>query len=139
MTKFSRRKADEVPDRNSDNAQRRSRPADRGPWSPRQIDALYGQGRERPNLKADTKIQKPQFPEDRHDARLGRYSNDVPLRGDRAWLRGGGEGHRPNMDTGKYDISNQPDRRAAGGGRCTASGLDMKSSPFSAAHRTWKD
>jgi hypothetical protein len=77
--------------------------------------------------------QKNQFPEDRHDEKRGRYSNDVP---ERSWLRGGGEGHRPNMDRGKLDPSSVPPKAATG---LKATGRDIPKSPFSAAHKTYSE
>jgi hypothetical protein len=138
MARFSRKKADEVPDKHSDNAQRRTRPEDRGPLSPKVISDVYAKGRDRPDMAAGDHrdLQKPQ---DSIERRARDYDADVPLKGDRVWLRGGGAGHRPNMDRGKYDISDQPDRRAGGGGRNTASGRDMAASPFSAAHAARRD
>ena len=134
MTRYSSQKADEIPDRDSDNAKRRTRPADQGPPSPKAVSNIYSKGRETVSRKdwLAPDHQANQFPEDKHqDNGRGRYHNDVPLKGDRAWLRGGGEGHRPNMDTGKYDISNVPQRPP--GPRNPASGRDRHQSPFSGA------
>jgi len=133
MARFSTTAADEVPDRNSDNARRRTKPADCRPYSPARIGAIYRKGKSTPDLggKGDA-AQKNQFSEDQHSRT---YNNDVPLTGDRAWLRGGGEGHRPDLDRGKFDLGNKPDRSAAGGRPNKASGQDCHKSPFSAAHR----
>jgi hypothetical protein len=129
MTRYSSKSMDEVPDKDSDNARRRTRPADHKPWSPAAIDRLYAKGKESPDMKASQKEYENQDPIDRHGPK---YRNDVPLEGDRAWLRGGGEYHhiygsrnqnpaaRPKMDRGNK-----------------ASGQDMHKSPFSAAHKTY--
>jgi hypothetical protein len=101
------------------------------------VEATLYNGRKPDMAAGDHRdLQKPQDPIER---RAKDYDNDVSLKGDRAWLRGGGEGHRPGMDRGKYDISDQPDRRAAGGSRNTATGRDMAASPFSAAHAASRD
>jgi hypothetical protein len=148
MARFSRQAADEVASKDADASQRRTRPADKGPYSPKHVDDLYAKGAklnphprgtvgdgltDRKTRERDIRLQKPQDPiEDREPT----YLNDVPLMGDTAWLRGGGEGHRPNMDTGKLDRSDRPCKPAKG---LNASGSDMKSSPFSAAHRTYSE
>jgi hypothetical protein len=146
MARFSRQAGAEVPSRNSDEAQRRTRPADKGPYSPKQVDDLYAKGAklnphprgtvgdgltDRKTRERDIRLQKPQDP---IEGREPSYDNDVSLKGDRAWLRGGGEGHRPNMDTGKLDISDRPGKPAKG---LKASGTDCHQSPFSAAHKTY--
>jgi len=137
-TKRYSEKTGEVPSRNDDNRLRRSAPADVGPPSPEKLKRLYDEGRTRLTKKQwlAPDHQANQDVEDFHDKAkapgFNGYDNDVP---EKSWLRGGGEGHRPNMDVGKFDISNKPDRVAPGGGRNKASGQDMHKSPFSAAHR----
>jgi hypothetical protein len=138
MTKFSRRAAAEVPDKNSDNARERIRPRVEGmPLRPSAISDIYSKGKIRPygtagdgladrkTRERDVRLQKPQDP---IEGREKSYGNDVS---EGSWLRGGGEGHRPNMDRGKYDISDKPGKPASG---LKASGTDCHSSPFSAAH-----
>jgi hypothetical protein len=131
MTRFSRKTEDEVPQRHDDQGPRRTRPADRGCPSVKAFNRIYNEGRDRPNMKASKVPQRNQDPIDAHGPG---YDNDVPLTGDRAWLRGGGIGHRPNLDHGKYDISNAPPKVPSG---LKATGKDMTKSPFSAAHRTY--
>jgi len=97
-------------------------------------DTLYT-GREHISKKDwfNAEHQENQMVEDKHfDHGRGRYRNDVPLKGETAWLRGGGEGHRPNMDRGKLDITDRPPKADRGN---KASGQDMPKSPFSAAYR----
>ena len=77
MTRFSRSAAAEVPDKHSDNAQRRTKPADKGPYSPKQVDDLYAKGAklnphprgtvgdgltDRKTRERDIRLQKPQDP-----------------------------------------------------------------------------
>jgi hypothetical protein len=134
MSKYSSKSQDEVPSRKSDASQRRSAPADSGPYSPSKIAAIYAKGKEGPgkNWAPDEHL-----PQDETEKRAKDYLNDVPLKGERAWLRGGGEGHRPNMDEGKLDPSNVPPK--ATGPRNTASGRDITASPFSAASHDRRD
>jgi hypothetical protein len=139
MTRYSGKARDEVPQKRSDEGQRRTRPADVGPASPKKIADIYAKGKETISRKEwlHEEHQANQFPEDKHqDNGRGRYDNDVPR--DR-WARGGdlsGDG-RPGFDRGKFDIANKPQKPT--GPRNTASGTDIKASPFSAAHKTWKD
>ena len=135
MTRYSRKAGDEVPDKHSDNARRRTAPRVEGmPLSPKAISDIYRKGKTitQPH---DPEHQPPQFAEDAHGPG---YHNDTS-----GWVRSKGEDStrdRPGgFDHGKLDISNKPDRRAAGGSPNTASGQDMKSSPFSAAHRTYSE
>ena len=127
---------DEISDKHSDNAQRRTKPEDQGPASPKKIADIYAKGKEIIPRKEwlHSEHQENQMPEDRHDNGRGRYDNDVP---EKSWLRGGRRGgeDRPTFDRGKYDLGDKPDRRAAGGSPNTASGADMPKSPWSAAYR----
>jgi hypothetical protein len=76
-------------------------------------------------------LQKPQdHDHDGGESRAATYDNEVPLTGDRAWLRGGGDGHRPrNFDGGGSDMT-KPAKGLKGGGNC-------EKSPFSAAGRNF--
>jgi hypothetical protein len=134
-TRYSE-KTGEVPSRNDDNRLRRTAPANVRPPSPQKLDRIYNEGRRRfPEMNATQEHQKPQFSE---DERHRNYDNDTPPT---RWARGGplGGAGRPGFDNGKLDIQNQPDRHAAGGGKCKASGEDCHSSPFSAANNTVRD
>ncbi|WP_074830436.1 MULTISPECIES: hypothetical protein [Bradyrhizobium] len=137
---------------------RRTVEADRGPLSPRAIDAVYAKGRK--TIRHDSKewigheTQPPQFVE---EARHRNYTNDVPLKGERAFLRGGGDsqhiyGSRNQNPDAKHGISGQEaarKRSEAGektdgtakyphpSGRFTGTGQDCNKSPFSAAHKTY--
>jgi hypothetical protein len=109
--------------------------ADRGPSSPKRIEAVYAKGREYPLGKtAKThEHQKNQFAEDRHDNAKGRYDNDTS-----GWVRGEGSingGLYPLFDHGKLDPNSVPPK--ARGPRNTASGENAESSPLSAANKTW--
>jgi hypothetical protein len=129
MSRFSRKAGEEVPDKHSDNADRRTVPGDLKPRSPARIEALYAKGKRTPDMGSQNNAaQKNQMPEDRHSPN---YDNDVP---EGSWLRGGGEGHRLNMDTGKLDPSSKPPKPASG---LRASGQDIKASPFSKANKTY--
>jgi hypothetical protein len=132
MAKYSIKARDEVPDKHSDNAQRRTRPADIPALSPKAINDLYAKGRLRPKMRAEDH-EAPQELGDRNNLRAPNYHNDVPLTGDRAWLRGGGRGGEDNpcFDAGKLDVADKPPKPAKG---LTASGQDMQKSPFSAAY-----
>jgi hypothetical protein len=66
MTRYSSKSMDEVPDKDSDNARRRTRPADHKPWSPAAIDRLDAKGKESPDMKASQKEYENQDPIDRH-------------------------------------------------------------------------
>jgi hypothetical protein len=125
---------DEVPSRKSDEAQRRTKPEDNRPYSPKRIEAIYSKGKETPSLgsKSD-EAYRCQFKEDQHGKG---YCPEVPSG---EWRRGGrlGGSGRPGFDRGKFDISNKPDRRAPGGRPNTASGQDAERSPLSAARKTW--
>jgi hypothetical protein len=95
---------------------------------PRRLtEAAIYTGRQRPNMHADPGQQRPQ---DAIDQRAKNYDNDLPLKGDRAWLRGGADGgcSRPT-----FDHSNGRGTQPAKG--LKASGADATKSPFSAAHR----
>jgi hypothetical protein len=139
MARYSSKSLDEVPSKDT-NADKRKKPhvANRPPYSPAQVEALYNKGKEtvgrREWLHADH--QANQDPIDRHqdNGRWGRYDNDC-----KGYVRGaGGDAtkDRPGgFDHGKYDIGNKPDRHAAGGKPNTATGSDVSQSPFSAAHR----
>jgi hypothetical protein len=135
MSRFSR--GGEVASKHSDKADRRTVPGDLKPRSPAQIDALYAKGRTLPLGRGGKthEHQANQFPEDKHDDAKGPstngYQNEVPAT---SWLRGGGEGHRPNMDTGKLDPSSKIPKPAAG---LKATGKNMEASPFSKAHNTY--
>jgi hypothetical protein len=126
MTRYSSKSADEVPDKHSDNARRRTAPADLGPASPREIDRIYRMGKTVTQPK-DPEHQPPQFPEDKRDEKAGRYSNDVKP----GWLRGSGiEGAcaRPT-----YDHQPEHQHKVPKGNKAT--GQDCDKSPFSAAYR----
>jgi hypothetical protein len=135
MPRYSSKSRDEVADKHDDRAQRRTVPGDVRPFSPERIDRLYAKGKETISRKEwfHETHQANQFIEDHHDNARGRYDNDVP---EKSWLRGGGEGHRPNMDVGKLDVSNRPPKVPTG---LEANGRDMTSSPLSAARETWID
>lgn len=109
MAKYSIKARDEVPDKHSDNAQRRTRPADIPALSPKAINDLYAKGRLRPKMRAEDH-EAPQELGDRNNLRAPNYHNDVPLTGDRAWLRGGGRGGEDNpcFDAGKLDVADKP-------------------------------
>jgi hypothetical protein len=158
MTRYSSKSRDEVPEKDSDRGQRRTKPADQGPPSLKAVSDIYAKGRERPDLAQGDKrdLQKPQSPEDQ---RQKNYHNDVPLKGERAFLRGGGEGSiygtkntriphgSPEMGLKGQETAR---KRAEAGdkynnagavsqpsGRFTGTGQDMPKSPFSAAHKTY--
>jgi hypothetical protein len=133
MTRFSRGAKDEVPDKHSDNAQRRTKPEDHRPYSPKRVDALYAKGKETVSRKdwLGPDHQANQDPEDKHqDHRRGRYHNDT-----KGWLRGHGSvdgALLPTFDHGKLDPASTPPKPASG---LKASGKNCERSPFSAAHR----
>jgi hypothetical protein len=132
MTKFSRRAADERPDKHSDNAQRRTKPADSRPYSPARIEAIYSKGKETVSRKDwfHETHQVNQFPEDEHDNGRGRYDNDT-----KGWLRGHGSVNGallPTFDNGKLDPASKPPKPASG---LKASGQDCHKSPWSSAYR----
>jgi hypothetical protein len=136
MSRFSRKAGDEVPSRHSDAAQRRTRPEDVRPYSPKRIEALYSKGKTLPLGKGGEthEHQPPQFAEDKRDEKRGKYTNDV-ARG--SYLVGaGGDGRPPHFDSGKYDPNSKPPKPASG---LRASGRDIAASPFSAAHRTYSE
>lgn len=130
MARYSSKSLDEVPSKDADAAKRRTKPEDHRPYSPKAIDAIYRKGKTitRPR---DPEHQPPQFPEDQH---AKGYDNDVPLKGERSWLRGGGRGgeDRPTFDRGHFDNNSKPPKPASG---LKASGQDCSKSPFSAAYR----
>jgi hypothetical protein len=127
MTRFSRKAADEVPDRDGDNARRRIAPRVAGmPLSPKAISNIYKKGKTVTQPK-DPEHQPPQFREDQH---AKGYDNDCS-----GWVRGaGGDGRGPCFDHGKLDPASKPPRPAKG---LRATGQDMTKSPFSKAHRTF--
>jgi hypothetical protein len=132
MTRFSRGAKDEVPDKHSDSAQRRTVPGDVRPYSPKRIDDLYAKGKETVSRKEwhHTEHQENQFIEDHHDNGRGRYDNDC-----KGWVRGEGSingGLHPQFDHGKLDPNNVPPKIPTGN---KASGQDCHKSPFSAAYR----
>jgi hypothetical protein len=130
MTKANR-SGIEVPDKNSDNARRRTRPEDVGPASPKAIADIYRKGKTVTQPK-NPEHQPPQFVEDRH---APNYDNDVK----RGYLRGEGEdGHNKYcFDSGHFDQASTPQKPS--GPKNRASGRDAGSSPFSAAHKSWKE
>ena len=75
-------------------------------------------------------------PDGNHDeSEPANYSNEVPLTGERAWLRGGGSGHRPTgFDAGPVHSKNpiKGEKNNAKDGDCTKS-------PFSAAANTYDE
>jgi len=121
-------------DKHFDNDQRRTKPEDNRPYSPKRIEAIYSEGKETISRKEwfHETHQANQAPEDHHqDNGRGRYDNDVPR--DR-WARGGdlgGDG-RPHFDHGHFDQASKPPKPASG---LKASGKDMTKSPFSSAYR----
>lgn len=134
MTKFDRQKGQEVPDRDSDNARRRTKPEDHGPLSPKAVARVYDKGVD--TIRHDSKewigtnYQANQDREDEHDNKRGRYDNDT-----KGWVRGEGSldgGLYPHFDHGKFDKSSVPQKPS--GARNKASGQDMTKSPFSSAH-----
>jgi hypothetical protein len=136
MSRYDSKTHDEVASRKSDAAQRRTKPADMGPPSPAKLAKDYAKGRERVSHKDwfAPDHRENQFPEDAHDNGRGRYENDVPLTGERSWLRGGGSGHRPTgFDAGP--IHGLPTSNKSG--KCEADGRNLEKSPFSAASKTY--
>jgi hypothetical protein len=137
---------------------RRTVPKDQGPYSPKEIDRLYAKDKIDGHKHADG---DGFFTKQNHaiDGRLPTYDNDTPSTGRRGWLRGAdgnaAEGHLAFDSYSKKpplrDRDTQPDTgldgsrperpavknsmgTASGGLKNTASGQDMKSSPFSKAH-----
>jgi hypothetical protein len=133
MTRYSSKSMDETADRDSDNAQRRTRPEDHRPYSPAEIEKIYAKGKETISRKnwLHEEHQANQFIEDKHqDNGRGRYNNDT-----KGWLRGHGSVNGalyPSFDHGKLDPASKPPKPASG---LRASGQDMTKSPFSAAYR----
>jgi hypothetical protein len=76
-------------------------------------------------------LQKPQdHDHDGGESRAPSYDNEIPNDGPRAWLRGGGSGHRPKgFDGGGSDVG-KPAKALKGGGNC-------EKSPFSAAGKNF--
>jgi hypothetical protein len=104
--------------------------------TPDQLDRILNDSNDskiKPNMAASKTAQRNQFAEDRH---APGYDNDVPLKGERSWLRGAGRGgeDRPTFDRGKLDASSKPPKPASG---LKATGLDCHRSPFSKAHSTY--
>jgi len=130
MTRFSRKAGDEVPLKHADEGQRRTKPADCGPRSPKEIEAIYSRGKVPDGIRSGTthEHQKNQFTEDKHDKN---YDNDC-----KGWVRSQDEDSTLNRPGG---FDHFPKRDGAGGGRCTASGQDIKASPFSAASHATRD
>jgi hypothetical protein len=134
MTRFDRSKSDEVPERDSDKARRRTKPKDVGPASPKAIDALYAKNNRTADLaKGDHRdLHGPQFEIDQcADPGYGDVNN---------WLNGKGSVDRAqgaNFDRGSFDKSSPPQKPT--GPRNTASGKNMERSPFSAAHKTYSE
>jgi hypothetical protein len=108
--------------RKHSDAQRRTRPADKGCPTPQQFHKIYNEGRKRPSMGTEgDEARRNQFPGDRH---APGYSNDVKD----GWITGsGGDGA-----TAKPGFDHSAPRKAPGG--LKASGADMTSSPFSKAH-----
>jgi hypothetical protein len=120
------------------NSRARTKPADRGPYSPEAIEKLYDKSDDAPFRRAgpdglitrkqhasEEAARGPQFVEDKHGEG---YNPDVPL----DWRRGGGAKHAEGYPG--FDPVGNP-KPAKGGGRITGSGRDIKESPFSAAYR----
>lgn len=122
ITRYSDKAMREVPEKDSDVARRRTKPADRGAASPKAIDSIYKRGKIIAQPE-DHIYQKPQGPMDMQGKG---YDNDVA----KGWLRGSGvEGAtaRPTFDHSE----GRGTERAKG---LKASGQDMHKSPFSRAH-----
>jgi hypothetical protein len=129
MTRFSPQKSDEVTDKGSDDARRRTKPRVEGrPLSPRAIDRVYAETDYPLGRGGKThEHQKNQFHEDFHDKN---YDNET-----KGWVRGQGSVNGalyPSFDHGKLDPASKPPRPATG---LKASGTDCHKSPFSAAYR----
>jgi hypothetical protein len=129
--------------------QRRSWPkVDGAPESPKQIDDMYKKARIAPNLNVDggdglvskqvhdyeRGVQRSQALGDNNvDGKLSDYDNDVKD----GWLRGSGV--RGATARPSFDSVGMP-APARGGGKSTAKhNFDAKTSPFSAAAKTWKE
>jgi hypothetical protein len=109
---------------------RRTKPADVGPPSVEEFHRIYNEGRERPaGMKAKDESAPEKLGDPNTTQRAKGYFNDVPLTGERSWLRGGGHGglSRPTYD-------HQPEHRHSMAKGNKASGADTTKSPFSAAH-----
>jgi hypothetical protein len=128
---------------------RRIKPADRGPPSPAEVKKLYakdmrpeGHGMVGDGLTSKAEYEfykKMHAPQDLGDrdtnGRMAIYDNDVPEKGARSWLRGG---QRGGESYSCFDRTGVP-KNAPGGGHNTATGKDMRSSPFSRAAKTWSE
>jgi hypothetical protein len=129
---------------------RRTPPENHRPYSPKQIDELYKKDREPGLNHADgdglstnaqhayeVRMQQPQPAGDHNiDGHQPGYDNDTPSTGRRAWLRGMGPKHAEGKPA--FDSVGIPGP-AKGGGKCEATGKNMKSSPFSRAHFTYSE
>src|SRR5260221_3205996 len=117
MTRYSSKAQDEVVDRDSDNARRRTSPKVEGrPLSPRAIDRVYSDKDYPLGKTAKTHPhQKNQDPEDQHDnSKRGRYDNELPKG---TWLRGQGSVNGelyPQFDHGRLDPASKPPKPATG-------------------------
>lgn len=120
------------------NSRARTKPSDHTPYSPKLYDksdfaplrSAGGDGLITKKQHASEEAARgPQFPEDQHGPG---YNPDVP---ENSWLRGGGAQGAGHLD---FDRVGNPGA-ARGGGKNTASGRDVKSSPFSAAAKTWSE
>src|SRR5260221_7999800 len=114
---MNRAGTDEVASKPSDASQRRTGPEDHSPYSPAEIEKFISKGKDFPHGRGHSAPdhighQKPQFEEDQHSPG---YDNDVPLTGDRAFLRGGGEGHiygsRNQNPAAKHGLAGQESAR----------------------------
>jgi hypothetical protein len=136
MTKASLTKG-EITSRNADAGQRvTKRMVDQGPPSVKAVSNLYAKNKfSYPDMAAKD-ASTPQF---KQDQRRDVSDGDVPLKGERAGLRGGpsenGGSVNPTLDRGHYDITDKPQKPK--GPPCTASGKDMTKSPFSRANKVY--
>jgi hypothetical protein len=133
MSRYSAKSHDEAPSRKSDQAERRTKPADVRCPSPAQLERDYNKGKESPSLgdKTDKAYNQSRDSVDRH----GRGYNPETS----GWVRGEGPiggGLYPEFD---HSPKRGSERRGGNtrGGRCEASGANLEKSPFSAAHKTY--
>jgi hypothetical protein len=129
MSRYDSKSHDEVASKKSDEAQRRTRPANVGPPSPAQLAKLYAKGKESPDISAkdQTAIQ--------HDDGHGpKYRNDTS-----GWVRSKGENSMANRPGGfdRGPVHGKPTSNKSE--RCEADGHDLHKSPFSAASRDRKE
>jgi hypothetical protein len=117
--------------KDADKSQRRTKPDDCRPYSPKKIEGLYAKGKKTPSLGTkDDEDQRNQSPVNRH---APGYDNDVKD----GWITGaGGDGRKPTFDSGKYDPNSTPPKPASG---LKATGQDVAKSPFSRAHNTYSE